>query len=150
MHLIAGDWGCARGGSGTPWGDHDHRSISRGQSVPAGGHPGDINGARNVCKTLNLADEAKGEIELLAKKIVVLAREAERDAAILRDRTLREMAYAQAGRRLVRSHSISPASRERLQARDQRIGGKRNRKGPGGDYRRERKYSRADPIGRSR
>ena len=77
----------------------------------------------DVCKTLNLADEAKSERELLAKTIIVLARQGERNAALLRDRTLRELATPQSGRRLVRTHSLSPVSRERLQARDQGIGG---------------------------
>jgi hypothetical protein len=44
----------------------------------------------DVCKTLNLADEAKGERELLAKKIFALAREGEGSAALLR--MLREIA----------------------------------------------------------
>jgi hypothetical protein len=48
----------------------------------------------DVCKTLNLADEAKSERELLAKKIIALVRQGERNAALLRDRMLREMAYA--------------------------------------------------------
>jgi hypothetical protein len=48
----------------------------------------------DVCKTLNLADEAKSERELLAKKIIALARRGERSAALLRDRMLREIAYA--------------------------------------------------------
>ena len=96
--------------------------FSRGQSVRAGGYPGDVNGAGNVCKTLNLADEATSEIELLAKTIIVLARQAERNAALLRDRALRELATPQSGRRLVRTHSLSLVSRKRLQARDQGIG----------------------------
>jgi hypothetical protein len=96
--------------------------FSRGQSVRARGHPG-VNGARNVRKTLNLADEAKSEIELLAKKIIVLARQGERNAALLRDRALRELATPQSGPRLVRTHSLYLVSRERLQARDQGIGG---------------------------
>jgi hypothetical protein len=48
----------------------------------------------DVCKILNLADEAKSERELLAKKIIALVRQGERNAALLRDRTLREIAYA--------------------------------------------------------
>ena len=48
----------------------------------------------DVCKTLNLADEAKSERELLAKKIISLVRQGERNAALLRDRMLREIAYA--------------------------------------------------------
>ena len=49
----------------------------------------------DVCKTLNLADEAKSEIELLAKTIIVLARQGERNAALLRDRAPREVAYGE-------------------------------------------------------
>jgi hypothetical protein len=77
----------------------------------------------DVCKILNLADEAKSEIELLAKTIIVLARQGERNAALPRDRAPRELATPQSDRRLVRTHSLSPVSRERLQARDQGIGG---------------------------
>ena len=51
----------------------------------------------DVCKTLNLADEAKSERELLAKKIISLARQGERNAALLRDRMLREIAYGRGG-----------------------------------------------------
>ena len=73
----------------------------------------------DVCKTLNLANDAKSERELLAKTIIVLARQGERNAAPLRDRALREFATPESDRRLVRTHSLSPVSRERLQARDQ-------------------------------
>ena len=51
----------------------------------------------DVCKILNLADEAKSERELLAKKIIALVRQGERYAALLRDRMLREIAYAGGG-----------------------------------------------------
>ena len=47
-----------------------------------------------ICKTLNLAEEAKSERELLAKKIIFLAGQGERNAALLRDRMLREIACA--------------------------------------------------------
>ena len=47
----------------------------------------------DVCKTLNLADEAKSEKELLAKKLVALAPQVPRDAALLRDRMLRQIAF---------------------------------------------------------
>ena len=87
-----------------------------------GEYPGDINGAGNVCKTLNLADEATSEIEVLAKTIIVLARQAERNAAPLRDRALRDLATPQSVRRLVRTHSLSLVSWKRLQARDPGIG----------------------------
>ena len=48
----------------------------------------------DICKTLNLADEAKSERELLARKIIILAGQGEREAGLLRDRMLREIAYA--------------------------------------------------------
>ena len=44
----------------------------------------------DVCKILNLADEATSERELLAKKIIALARQSEPNAALLRDRILSE------------------------------------------------------------
>lgn len=47
----------------------------------------------DVCKILNLANEAKSERELLARKIIALAHKGECDAALLRDRMLRELAY---------------------------------------------------------
>jgi|HubBroStandDraft_1064217.scaffolds.fasta_scaffold1043456_1 hypothetical protein len=46
----------------------------------------------DVCTILNLADEAKSEKEFLAKKLVALAHQVPRDAALLRDRMLREIA----------------------------------------------------------
>jgi hypothetical protein len=52
---------------------------------------------KGVCKFLDLADEAKSERELLAKKIIALAHQGERCAALLRDRTLREIAYGPGG-----------------------------------------------------
>jgi hypothetical protein len=51
----------------------------------------------DVCKTLNLADEAKSERELLARNIIALVRQGERNAALLRDRMLRETASAGGG-----------------------------------------------------
>lgn len=51
----------------------------------------------DVCKILDLSDEAKSERELLAQSILALAHQGERNAALLRDRTLREIAYAQSG-----------------------------------------------------
>ena len=51
----------------------------------------------DVCRTLDLAEEAKSERELLAKKIIALARLGECDAARLRDRMLREIAYGRGG-----------------------------------------------------
>jgi hypothetical protein len=49
----------------------------------------------DVCTTLNLADEAKSERELLAKKILALARQGEGSAALLR--MLREIADGRGG-----------------------------------------------------
>jgi ABC-type hemin transport system substrate-binding protein len=49
----------------------------------------------DVCKILDLADEAKSERERLAKKIIALAHQGEVNAALLRDRTLRDVAYGQ-------------------------------------------------------
>jgi hypothetical protein len=49
----------------------------------------------DVCKILDLSDEAKSERELLAQNILALAHQGERNAALLRDGTLREIAYAQ-------------------------------------------------------
>ena len=51
----------------------------------------------DVCKILDLSDEAKSERELLAQNILALAHQGERNAALLRDRMLREIAY---GRRV--------------------------------------------------
>ena len=48
----------------------------------------------DVCKILNLAAEAKSDRELLAKKIIALARQGECNAALLCDSMLREIAYA--------------------------------------------------------
>ena len=47
----------------------------------------------DVCKILNLADQAKSERELLAKTIIALAHQGARNPALLRDRMLREIAY---------------------------------------------------------
>ena len=49
----------------------------------------------DVCKILDLSDEAKSEREFLAQNILALAHHGERSAALLRDRTLREIAYGQ-------------------------------------------------------
>ena len=51
----------------------------------------------DVCKILDLSDEAQSERELLAQNIVALAHHGERDAALLRDRMLREIAYGEGG-----------------------------------------------------
>jgi hypothetical protein len=63
--------------------------------------PGDIQAMstalEDVCKTLNLADAAKSERELLARKVIALVRQGERNPALLRDRMLREMASAEGG-----------------------------------------------------
>jgi hypothetical protein len=45
----------------------------------------------DVCKVLNLPDKAASERELIAKKIIAFAHQGKRDAALLRDRTLREI-----------------------------------------------------------
>ena len=44
----------------------------------------------DICKILNLSDEAKGERELLAKRIIALAHQGERSAALLSDRNCSE------------------------------------------------------------
>jgi hypothetical protein len=51
----------------------------------------------DVCNILNLANEANTEREMLAKKIITLSHQGERSAALLRDRTLREIASGQSG-----------------------------------------------------
>ena len=51
----------------------------------------------DVCKALNLGDKAKREREYVAKRIITLAQQGERSAALLRDRMLREMAYGRGG-----------------------------------------------------
>ena len=73
----------------------------------------------DVCKTLNLADEATGERE----QIIVVVRQGERNAALLRDRMLREIATPEACRRLVSHPGIPTVSRDWPQTRDQGIGG---------------------------
>ena len=50
-----------------------------------------------VCNILNMADHAKSERELLAKKIIALAPRDKCHAAFLRDRLLREIAGGQGG-----------------------------------------------------
>jgi hypothetical protein len=50
-----------------------------------------------LCETFNLPDEAKGERERLAKKIIALARQGDCSAALLHDGTLREIAYLRGG-----------------------------------------------------
>jgi hypothetical protein len=63
--------------------------------------PGDIQAMskvlEDVCTILNLADNDKSEKERLAKKIITLAKGGERDAALLRDCMLREIAHGQGG-----------------------------------------------------
>ena len=51
----------------------------------------------DVCKTLNLAEEAKSEREFLAKKLIALAKRGECSAGLLRDRMLKELLYAGEG-----------------------------------------------------
>jgi hypothetical protein len=69
----------------------------------------------DVCKTLNLADEAKSERELLARKIIAVVRQGEHNAALLHDRMLREIAYPEACRRPV-SHPLHLPSESGLAA----------------------------------
>jgi hypothetical protein len=57
--------------------------------------PQDIQVLEDVCKILNLADAARSERELVAKKLVALAHQGPRDAGLLRDRMLREIASGQ-------------------------------------------------------
>jgi hypothetical protein len=51
----------------------------------------------DVCKILNLAEQAKSERGLLAQKIVAIAPHDECNSALLRDRMLRELAYGEGG-----------------------------------------------------
>lgn len=44
----------------------------------------------DVCRTLNLTDGAKAEREVIAERIIALARQGERSPTLLRDRVLRE------------------------------------------------------------
>ncbi len=50
---------------------------------------------QDLCTILNLADEPETERELLAKKIIAFAHQGQRDAALLRDRMLREIVSGQ-------------------------------------------------------
>jgi hypothetical protein len=47
----------------------------------------------DVCKTLNLADGAKAEREVIAERIIDLARRGERNPTALRDRVLQESGF---------------------------------------------------------
>jgi hypothetical protein len=49
----------------------------------------------DVCKILNVADEVGSERELIAQKIVAFAHQGQREAALLRDRMLREIVSGQ-------------------------------------------------------
>jgi hypothetical protein len=49
----------------------------------------------DVCKILNLTEEAKSERGLLAQKIVAIAPQGECNSALLGDRMLREVAYSE-------------------------------------------------------
>ena len=51
----------------------------------------------DVCKILDVPDEAQSEREQLARKIIVFALQGEPDAALLRDRVLRNVADGQDG-----------------------------------------------------
>jgi hypothetical protein len=46
---------------------------------------------KEICKTLNLADEARSERELIAKRIIALAQGGERNATLLRERVLADI-----------------------------------------------------------
>jgi hypothetical protein len=50
---------------------------------------------RDLCAILSVADDDKSEKEFLAKRIIVLAQEGERDGARLRDCILREISHGQ-------------------------------------------------------
>lgn len=63
-----------------------------------------------VCKDLNLTDEAQSQRERLAKKIIALAQHGERSAAVLRDRVLKELIYG--GVNGIPTQGISRVSRE--------------------------------------
>jgi hypothetical protein len=51
----------------------------------------------DVCKTLNLSDKAKREREYVAKRIITLSQQGDRNAAVLRERMLKELLYADEG-----------------------------------------------------
>jgi hypothetical protein len=51
----------------------------------------------DVCGILNLAEEARSEKEFLAKELGAFGHQGLRDAALLRDRMLREIASGQGG-----------------------------------------------------
>jgi hypothetical protein len=49
----------------------------------------------DVCKALNLTDRAKVEREVIAERIIELARRGERNPTVLRDRVLQESGLAE-------------------------------------------------------
>ena len=51
----------------------------------------------DVCKILNLQDKAASEREFVAKKLIAFAHQGQRDAAFLRDSTLREIVADRGG-----------------------------------------------------
>jgi hypothetical protein len=55
----------------------------------------------DVCKTLNLSDSAKVEREVIAERIIELARRGERSPTVLRDRVLEEAGLAGTNRAVV-------------------------------------------------
>ena len=103
VNPIAGHGGYARGGLSAKGNCH-LRPDARGPMTIVPFLEGRVFGPEDIqamstalediCKALNLAGEAKHERELLAKKIIFLANQGERSAALLRDRMLREIADA--------------------------------------------------------
>jgi hypothetical protein len=102
VHLIAGEWGCARGGSGTegPFSFLPAPAVRAPMTIVPFLRdnvfgPRDIQAMStaldDVCKILNVADEIGSERELVAKKIIGFAHQGQRDAGFLRDRMLREI-----------------------------------------------------------
>jgi hypothetical protein len=61
--------------------------------------PGDIEAMSlaldDVCNTLNLSDDAKVEREVIALRIIALARRGERSCEVLRDRVLQDSGLAE-------------------------------------------------------
>ena len=51
----------------------------------------------DVCKILNLADKAKAKESASRRRLSALAQQGERNAALLRDRMLKELLYAGEG-----------------------------------------------------
>ena len=75
----------------------------------------------DVCKTLNLADQGKSEREFLAKKIIALAQQGERNAPLLRDRMLRDIAYGAGGYMLPLVRAARYGRRRLIEAAEEKI-----------------------------